>query len=460
MQEIVDNFNKKQDEYTVYLDYNSNATTVISTLGLGEDNTYDLYFTMLNNMVYKSDFITLDDVLELKPDGENKTIGEKYNPQLLNALKNPDGTTNFLSYGNGWCGIVYNADIIDGENYVVPVTTDELENLTMDLIDDSALKANNVKPWIFFNAGSTGAGYWSYPMTAWEVQYDGADYYYNNLLMLKDEDGNAPVKDVLTRQDGRYEALNVAAQVITRDSVHSESTNGNHTKVQTLFLQGKAVMMPNGSWLLNESGGSASSANVRMMKNPVISSIINVLPDKSVQDDIELANLVRAIDEGDTQLTNINRFYSVSQADYDRVKEARNLMYNNGAEQYVFIPRYSNAIAGAKEFLRYFYSDEGLLSFLKHTGCMNSANFSDQSKLDLSTLSAWGKQQAEFANTMTAISLPVNKASLFLNTGMDSFLRLSYPGPLSAQNPDDQRTVGQLWGSLVQKVNENWEEWI
>lgn len=457
MQEIVENFNKKQDEYTVYLDYDSNVSTITSTLGLGEDNTYDLYFTTLNNMMYKPDFITLDDVLTLKPDGENKTIAEKYNPQLLNSLKNADGTTTFLSYGSGWCGIVYNADIIDGRNYEVPVTTDELESLTMDLMEDTALKAKNIKPWIFFDAGNTGAGYWSYPMTVWQVQYDGEEYYYNNMLMLKDENGNAPVKEVMTKQDGRYEALKVAAQVITPASVHPESTNTNFTKVQTLFLQGKAVMMPNGSWLLKES---SSDANVRMMKNPVISSIIDVLPDKSVENDEELAALVRAIDMGDTKIVSDNYTYNVTQADYDCVKAARNLMYNNGAEQYVFIPRYSNSIAGAKEFLRYFYSDEGLASFLKHTGCMNSANFTDQSKLDVSTLSAWGKQQAEFGTTMNAISSPLNKASLFLNTGMDSFLGLTYPSAFSAQNKNDRKTVGQLWETLVQRINRNWEEWI
>lgn len=456
MQEIVDNFNAKQDEYTVYLDYNSDATTITSTLSLGEDNTYDLYFTMLNNMMYKPDFITLDDVLTLKPDGEDKTIGEKYNPGLLNALKNADGTTNFLSYGNGWCGIVYNADIIDGVTYEVPVTTKELEYLTLELLSDVSLTSKNVKPWIFFRG--TGGAYWNYPMTAWQVQYDGEDYYYNNLLMLKDENGNAPVKDVLTKKDGRWQALQVAESIITPSSVHPESTNTNHTKVQTLFLQGQAVMMPNGSWLLNESSGSAGGANVRMMKNPVISSIIDKCP--TIEDDEELANLVRAIDEGDTQLTNNIRFYSVSQEDYDRVKAARNLMYNNGAEQYVFIPKYSNAIAGAKEFLRYFYSDEGIASFLKHTGCMNSVNFTDPSKLNTSSLSEWGKQQAEFAASMTAISSPLNKASLFLNTGMDAFLGITYPKDLSAQNSADRRTAGQLWETLVNTVNENWEEWI
>lgn len=455
MQEIVNNFNSKQSEYTVHLDYNSNATTITSTLSLGEDNTYDLYFTMLNTMMYKSDFMLLDDVLALKPDGESKTIGEKYNPQLLSALKNADGTTNFLSYGCGWCGIAYNSDIIDGVNYLLPVTTDELEACIVDINNDRDLTTKNIKPWLFFRTDSD-AGYWSYPMTAWQVQYDGLDYYKNKMLMLEDEKGNSPSLEVLTKKDGRYEALKVAQKIITPSTVHPESTNTNHTKVQTLFLQGKAVFMPNGSWLLSESTGTA---NVKMMKIPVISSIVDKLPDHSVESDSELAALVRAIDDGDTQLKSDNYSYDVTQADYDYVKAARNLMYNNGAEQYIFIPRYSNAIDGAKEFLKYFFSDDGLSSFINHTGCMNSVNFTDASRADFSSLSAWGKQQAEFSDTLTAICAPLTRAKLFVNSGLDSFLGLTYPNSMSATNVSDRKSVDELWQTLVQKANENWEEW-
>lgn len=455
MEEIVNNFNAKQKDYTVHLEQNSNATTIIQTLALGSDNTYDLYFTMLNSMTYKPDFITLDDVLAMTPDGESKTIGEKYNSELLRGLKNADGTTNFLSYGSGWCGIVYNTDIIDGVKYQVPVTTDELEEITVSLENDASLKSKNIKPWIFFD--TTGGGYWNYTLNAWQVQYDGSDYYYDNFMMLKDDNGVAPSKSVLTKQDGRYKALEVASRIITPTSVHPESTNTNHTKVQTLFLQGKAVMMPNGSWLLNESSGTA---NVSMMKTPILSSIIDKLPDHSVADDAELAALVRAIDEGNTQIRSDNYSYDVTQKDYNYVKAARSLMYNNGAEQYVFIPKYSNAINGAKEFLKYFYSDEALASFLKHTGCMNSAAFTDQSKANISTLSAWGKQQAKFSTEMTAIVSPITKSSLFLNTGLDSLLGIPYPSAFSAKNSNDRMTVDQLWTTLVNKVNENWEEWI
>lgn len=455
LQKIVDDFNAKQSTYHAVLDYDSNATTIISSLGLGSSNKYDLYFTMLNSMSNKPDFITLDDVLDSTPDGESLTIREKYNPQLLNGVKNADGTTNFLTYSNGWCGFVYNAEIIDGVKYQVPVTTDELNYLTMDLKDDSSLGAK-VKPWIFF---SSDAAYWTYSMTAWQVQYDGLDYYNNNMMMLKDENGNSPSQEVLLKKDGRYEALKVASQLITPSTVHPEATNGNHTKIQTLFLQGEAVFMPNGNWLLSESD-NASDIDVRMMKIPVISSIIDVLPDKSVSDDAELAAVVRAIDMGETKLRSDNYSYEVTQKDFDRIKEARNLMYNNGCENYVFVPNYSNAIEGAKEFLRYYYSDEGIATFMQYTGQAQAANLTDETKIDTSSLSKWAQQQIKFSAELTPVTGRLNKASLFLNTGFDSFVGLSYPGALCAQNSKDRKTVDQLWAELQAKVRENWEDWI
>ena len=456
MQEIVNNFNAKQNTYTAHLEYNSNVETITDTLNNGEDNTYDLYFTMLNSMTYASDFANLDSVLTMTPDGESKTVGEKYNQEILNALKNEDGSISFLSYGNGWAGIAYNADIIKGD-YEVPVTTNQLEQLTMDLGEDEALQAAGVKPWTFFDAGITGAGYWSYPMTAWQVQYDGLDYYYNNFMLLKNEDGESPDPAMLTKQDGRWQALKVAESIISPSSVGS--TDSNHTKVQTFFLQGKSVMMPNGSWLLNESSSGSNKANIKMMKIPVLSSIIDVLPDQSVADDTELAALIYAIDEGDTKLRSDNCTYEVTQADYDRVKEARSVMYNNGAEAYAFVPKYSNAIDGAKEFLKYFYSDEALASFLNNTGVMNCANFTDSSKVDTSSLSAWSKQQVEFGETMTAIVSPTNKAAIFRNTGMDGFLGVNFPIAFSAKNTNDRKSAEQIWDTLINTVENKWEDW-
>ena len=136
MKKIVADFNASQSSYTAKLDSDQNASTIIRSLDLGQANTYDLYFTMLNTNQYNKRFIKLDDVLDSKADGENVTIREKYYDYLLNGVKNTDGTTNFLTYGNGWCSIVYDADVIDGVKYKVPNTTGELETLVTALEGD------------------------------------------------------------------------------------------------------------------------------------------------------------------------------------------------------------------------------------------------------------------------------------------------------------------------------------
>ncbi|MBQ6922651.1 MAG: hypothetical protein IJQ66_06140 [Clostridia bacterium] len=64
------------------------------------------------------------------------------------------------------------------------------------------------------------------------------------------------------------------------------------------------------------------------MKTPVISAIVKILPDRSVSNERELCALINAIDAGDTSLEGTG--YSVTQNDYDRVKDARNLFHITG----------------------------------------------------------------------------------------------------------------------------------
>lgn len=442
IEEVVEKYNKAQTQYTATLELESNAATILNTLDLGKNNNYDLYFCMLNNMQHKDEFIKLDSVLDTKAFGEEKTLRDKYYSYLLNGVKDSDGTTSFLTYGNSWCGIVYNTNMIDGVTYKVPRTTVELDKLTIDLNN------NGIKPWIFFNSESGSNGYWSYVLNGWAAQYDGLDYY-NNTLMQLDADTDAERKELLLNKDGRFQALKVCESLLTPNTVHAEHTNTNFTKVQTLFLQGEAAMIPNGGWLLNESGGVD---HFSMMKLPVISTIVEKLEDTDM-DDETLAQIVDEVDEGKTSSS------LCSQKDFDRIKEARNLLCNNGADQFVFIPEYSNAIDGAKDFLSFLYSDEGIVSFMKHTSSPAAAELTDKSKFDISTLSKWGQRQFELTECMNAITSLVAKSSIFTNTGLDSFLGLVYALPLCSNNPTQRKNATQLWEQLDKKVNEYWEDW-
>ena len=448
MDEIVDAFNKKQSEYKVTLEIESDAKTIIQSLSLGSSNTYDLYFTMLNTNQYNKEFIKLDDILDYTVAGESMSIREKYYDYLLKGVKNDDGTTNFLTYGNGWCGIVYNKDVIDGVKYQLPRTTQELNKLTAKIKNDTSL-SDVQAPWLFYRNADNN-GYLQYIAYAWEAQYDGLDYYYNTMLALKDENGNTPSKEVFTAKDGRYQALKVLESIISSDTVHSSVTDDNFTNVQRKFLKGEAAFMVNGSWLMNESTGTKS--NFGMMKTPVISTIVEKLENTAMTDKT-LAAIVDEVDAGKTSSE------LCSDNDFARIKEARNILYNNGAEHYVFIPEYSSAIEGSKEFLKYFYSDEGIAKFMEVTGLPNSAKLSDESKFDASSLDAWHKIQMDLSKEVTAVTNTITKSKLYIDKNVNQFANLHYAQALCADNETNKLSADDLWERIIAKINENWVDW-
>ena len=441
MENIVDKYNESQSDYHVTLDVEADAATIILSLDIGKANTYDLYFTMLNTMQYNKDFTSLNDVLDSNAKGESVTIKSKYDKNILKGIVNADGSYNTLTYGSGWVGIVYNKAMISQDR--LPNTTKELEYLTSELAGE---KENSA--WIFYN-DQYNNGYWNYLINAWEAQYDGLDYYYNTTMKLTDANGNAPSKDVMLAKDGRYQALKVLESILTPTTVHPEATSRVFTKVQTLFMNGHAAMMPNGNWLTTESSGSAE---IGMMKMPVISTIVEKLENNKMTD----STLSAIIDEIDAGATSSDK---CSDNDFKRIKEARNIMFNNSCEQYVFIPDYSPAKEGAKDFLRYFYSDEGTVEFMKSTGLPTFVDLTDESKFDKSTLDAWGKEQFAMMDTAIALTDIKTKADLYFNMSLNQYANLTYAQSFFSSNAAARKTADDLWTDVITRVNENWEDW-
>lgn len=440
LQKIVDDFNAGQSEYTADLDYNSSASTIIDTLDLGKSNNYDLYFTMLQSSKYNSDFIEMTSLLDSAPTGEAGKIRNKYYPGLIEGLKDKDGKEKFLCYGYGNASIVYNCDVITEEQ--VPNTTKELEILVAEL-------SATCKPWLFYNESGIN-GYWNYLTETWAAQYHGLDYHYNTFYKLKGEDGTTPSKEVLLAKDGRYKALEVMETIITPDTTHQQCTNTNYTTVQTLFLEGNAAMMPNGSWLLNETG---VDANVNMMKVPVISSIVERLEDTAMTD--ETLSLI--IDEVDTGATESSL---CSANDFARIKEARNIMYNNATESYIFAPSYSNALEGVKVFLQWYHKDASILKYNETTKLPAACKVSDETLFEFSTQSQWTQTMFQIAKDITPLTPRLDRSDVFLEQGNNSILNIATANRLLAANPKDRKNAAQLWESLESRVNEYWKDWV
>lgn len=280
----------------------------------------------------------------------------------------------------GVTGIIYNETILNKLGLDVPLTTDEL-------VEQCAyISNNNTSDYSEGYAIMTNAkdGYWHEMFSTWWAQYSGnqkyTDFYYGLY-------GDVQSSDVYKDQ-GRLEALKVFEEIFSprkevSDFKYNETkptykyvypfaneASTDYMVVQSAFLGGKGVFHANGDWFETEMHiyredyeKKGYDYTFKFMRYPIISSIIDTLPDKSVADDNELRALVKAIDAGNKALE--SEGYSVTEKDYNRVKEARCLVpvRNGGGAR---IPTYASAKEVAIDFLRFIATDIAQEALIKN----------------------------------------------------------------------------------------------
>jgi len=336
-------------------------------LGRADANAYVANAVDVGSTTYDSILADLTDMYYTDVDGESTLFVDKMLPsyERYNRIERDDETKY---YSVQWCdsifGIVRNLDAWDSA-WKVPNTTDELIALCRQI------KTAGSVPFIWCSQDSY---WWSY-YPVWLYQYQG----YNDMLRFwnaQDEDGNGPTPDMWKRR-GWVEALKVVQELLDDDNgfMHVYSKTVDFTTAQGYFLSSastasasKIAMMINGDWLYKEMEKNYNDARIEMIKNPVISAIINVLPDRSVADDAELSALITAIDNGSTALSGTG--YTVTQRDFTRVAEARKMYPNSNVSHQFVIPVYSKSVGLAKKFLLFCASDEGLEIHTRNIGGM------------------------------------------------------------------------------------------
>lgn len=454
MKATVGAFKKEYPQYNVIFEPSTDGFVFSNTIELGADyNTIDLYATSVIDQPYHEYAEPLDDILTDTIEGESKPIGEKMIPEIRDGMKYTDGHYYGLSYSGALEGIVYNKEIIDGVKYKVPRTTQELEYLVYNLMDDPDLK--NVKPFIHFSGG----GYWNRVYKTWQVQYDGLDYYYNTFLTLNDGT-TAPSKSVITKEDGRLKALEVLDRIISTDSVVAGSNGLVYTNAQTMFMNGSAVMMVTGNWLVNEmkSNTEATATDLKMMKTPVISSIRDKTT--TIASDTELCALIDAIDAADSKesVALQGEGYDVNQADLDRIYEARNLMSSNFDGHAFIIPEYSNAKEAAKDFIKFCYSDEAIRIFCEYTHSAYPVSLSTGT-IDTSNWLEFEKTAVE----LTENSIPIlqeavpYRSVLYTYGGLKPYGTADIIGSMSVEQ--DRKDASALWADAL-KHFDSWDTFL
>lgn len=456
---MIEAFEDKYPEYHVTYTATASQTAVIAPFGKEGADTIDLYLAAAQ---YDTTYTEpLDDVLDSKIDGESKTIREKFDPSYVDLETAADGKVHELTYGGGALGFVYNKKMFEKAGITtLPRTTDEL------VIACDTLAEADIVPICHF----AGADYWNYMSDAWRMQYDGRDYFVNNFYGCTDENGNSPSKEVFTKKDGRYEVLKVCEKIITPDYVLSGSNTHHITTIQTMFLQGECAMMITGAWAANEMASVGVNDDFSVMKTPVISSILDRLT--TVTKEKELRTVISAVDavtDGEKDIAefkdgenyNIDGL-SVSAADWEIIRKARNTVPMNYTGETMFIPTYSDAKEGAKEFMKFMFSDEGYKVYTDTLHITLPLSM-DAGEIDASQWNSFEKAMYDLTTSceQTATRFIKSEHTIFYVGGADAYAGVNTFGKFCANNEADRLNADSAWAEIQKKVETLYENtWL
>ena len=346
-------------------------------------------------------------------------------------------------------GFVYSKSLFEEVGIKqLPRTTDELAVVCATLAD------NDITPLCHFKP----LGYYWYLSDVWFAQYDGTDYFYDFYTN--------PSKEKMTSQDGRYKVLQAMEKIIKPEYTLQGSNSNEHVTMQTMFLEGECGMMYTGSWLASEMSNSDKVENFAMMKTPVISSIVDNL--KTVKTEPDLRKLIAAIDNVTDGVETIDTYKKgddyevegkkVSSADWDRVKAARNTMAANYAGETAYIPTYSNAQEGAKEFLKFMYSDVGYQMYLDTLHVKMPLDLST-GEIDTSKWNAFEQNQSDLlAKTEYSIDNSIiSKDRLFTDGGAHAYADYEYINLFCSHSESDRVNANEAWDSVVALINDKYD---
>lgn len=389
LQSVIDEFKttdwvlEKYPGIQVGLDFNDQESFATTKIQGGKAVcNYDLLFSSYLKINVASLCTDLTETVYKKViPGEDVTFESKVPSSMLDsvAVLSETGDASYVSvpWNGGSLGYIYNKELLESIGYEMPVTTDEFLEVSKAI---TAMKDDKYNLGYAFLSSSEGNDYWSYSFRTLVAQYMGYDAltnFYNGI------DSYGSRSNKIFEDKGRLKALQFLEELYKPENklIYNGSDDMNYMAAQLGFLKGNGIFMPNGSWFDNEMQDLKSQAeaagskiyDIRPMRTPIISSIIDVLPDKSVKDDATLRAVVRAIDNGETS------YAGVTENDYKRIAEARTITYGQAAAD-AAIPSFAENKEIAYDFLLFMASDKGLAAAYKGNGCPLPYNYDIKAK--------------------------------------------------------------------------------
>ncbi len=393
LQAAADAFEKKNEGVTVDITLVNSMEVIQADIKNTEFCDTDLYFDIVELSGHKlleeykyayENSQAMRDLTALyskEIPGEGITYGEKMNDSIRYACtvegRNTEDASDdkyyFAPYVTGAMGLYYNETVINnalGEgNWEVPNTTDELIALCKRLQEKECqiLLPGSMDQWT------------SSIFLSWWAQYEGQENYrkfFEGIGFEKNSGMEAEYSASILEQPGRLASLEVSDSLISYENGFApknavEINTNNLNEYQTRFTLSKFnyAFYPCGDWLMQELQNNStieSDSVIKMMKTPVISSIIHSTNSYSRGQEKRLPNVT-----SDEVLSQVVDYVDgkgelpagVTEEEVAFVAEARNTVGSKALEHVAYAPAYSNAADLADEFLLFLASDEGIEIF-------------------------------------------------------------------------------------------------
>lgn len=128
----------------------------------------------------------------------------------------------------------------------------------------------------------------------------------------------------------------------------------------------------------------------------------------------------------------------------------------------MYIPSYSDAKEGAKEFMKFMYSDEGYKIYTKELQ-MGLPITLDAGEIDTSDWSSFEKQMYALLQNSEQEASQFNKGAhpIFYEGGARIFANVSFCDKFSTNSVGDRRSASQVWDEILKTIENDYENnWL
>lgn len=406
--DIVEKFNEvySDEGYEAVVTQQDTTINAINELITPKECTTDIYFQYrdlidiaLNKSrsILKSDkalLADITDVLNSPAIGTDKQEhGDKLIDRIVGNLADNVKYTGKLKgynglYGIPWqggsTGVYINKNVLAKFGYTLDdiLTTDDFIDVIRKMAPEPT-EENLTNTSLMFPvswSGKVAPGYWEYLYNALLCQYEGLESFNNFYGFVPDEGDVVSNGYSVYEKQGILESLKVLDALLDKDLASPGIASRDHIQMQAAVATGKAFMCVTGDWIYKELEADYSSkmSNVIAIKTPVISALGVKLGlcgkthnsgDSCSACNEKLRNIVKAIDAGtdsDAKIaSDVGGGATVEKV--ARIREARGYYEGGSYSTVAMIPAFSDAVKGAKLFLRFMYSDECMKMYREKT---------------------------------------------------------------------------------------------